>query len=150
MTLLNPKELLSSANGRSRIFLGRQCKINDNLKDTFLTFKWLASVKHAIIMSILNINFNPLKNMLKCVLWFQFPFFYIWSSQLRFPGERLIPTTCWVLFFLNQGQNPHPSEITKGLTSARPESLKQCVCCCAFVLLCFQPWVVGPEVSPHA
>lgn len=88
MTLLNPEELLSSANGRSRIFLGRQCKINDNLKDIFLTFKWLASVKHAIIMSILNINFNPLQYFKKyaqvCSLVSVFLLLY-----LKFPAEIL-------------------------------------------------------------
>lgn len=67
MILLKTEELLASAYGRFRIFLGRQCKVNDNLMGNSLTFKWLCSVKQVIIMHIPNINFNPLDYFLKYV-----------------------------------------------------------------------------------
>lgn len=46
---------------------GRRCNVNDNLMGNSLTFKWLCSVKQAIIMHIPNINFNPLDYFLKYV-----------------------------------------------------------------------------------
>lgn len=78
MILLKTEELPPPASGRSRIFLGRQCKVNYNLRGNSLTFTWLGSVKHAIIMPIFNTNFIPLEYFLihVCVFaGFGFPCF---------------------------------------------------------------------------
>lgn len=74
--LLKTEELPPPASGRPWIFLDRQYKVNYNLRVNSLTFKWLGSVKHAIIMPILNVNFNHLEYFLDthmCVCWFQSP-----------------------------------------------------------------------------